>query len=62
MTLLEAFKHIQYFAETYTKGNVAKAVEDLEVSYDHITDDSREAVAHYKEWQRRMGAWAEYVK
>ena len=29
MTLLEAFKHIQYFAENYTKGNVVKAVKAL---------------------------------
>ena len=62
MTLLEAFKHIQYFAENYTKGNVTKAVEALEASYEHITDESKEAVAQYKEWQQRMDNWMEYVK
>jgi len=62
MTLLEAFKHIQYFAENYTKGNVTKAVEALEASYEHITDESKEAVDQYKEWQQRMNAWLEYVK
>ena len=62
MTLLEAFKHIQYFAENYTKGNVVKAVEALEASYDYITDESKEAVAHYKEWQQRINAWAKYIK
>ena len=62
MTLLEAFKHIQYFAENYTKGNVVKAVEALEASYDYITNESKQAVVLYKEWQQRMDAWREYIK
>jgi len=62
MTLLEAFKHIQYFAENYTKGNVTKAVEALVASYEHITDDSKEAIVQYKEWKQRMDNWMEYVK
>jgi len=62
MTLLEAFKHIQYFAENYTKGNVVKAVEALETSYDYITNESKQAVVLYKEWQQRMDAWREYIK
>ena len=61
MTLLEAFKHIQYFAENYTKGNVTKAVEALEASYEHITDDSKEAIKQYNEWHNRMIAWNKYV-
>jgi len=61
MTLLEAFKHIQYFAENYTKGNIGKAVEALEVSYEHITNESKEAVAQYKEWKQRMDAWLAYI-
>jgi len=62
MTLSEAFKHIQYFAETYYKGNIVKTVEDLEASYEHVTDDTREALLLYKDWQQRMKVWAEYIK
>jgi hypothetical protein len=62
MTLSEAFKHIQYFAETYYKGNIVETVEVLEVSYEHVTDDTREALLLYKDWQQRMNSWIEYIK
>jgi hypothetical protein len=62
MSLSEAFLHIQYFAENYTKGNINKAVEALEHSYEYTTDDSKQAVVQYKEWQQRMNDWTEYIK
>jgi hypothetical protein len=61
MTLLEAFNHIKYFADNYCNGNIAKAVEQLQLSIDYITDDSKEALNQYKEWQQRMIAWNKYV-
>jgi len=62
MTLLEAFKHVQYFADNYYQGSVTKAVAALEASHEHITDDSKEALTLFKEWQQRMNNWLEYVK
>ena len=61
MTLLEAFNHIKYFADNYYNGSVIKAVEQLEHSYEHITDDSKEAIKQYNEWHNRMIAWKQYV-
>jgi len=61
MTLLEAFNHIKYFADNYCRGSITKAVEQLEHSYEHITNDSREAIKQYKEWQQRMHAWQLYI-
>jgi len=61
MTLLEAFQHIKYFADNYCKGDVEKAVEQLQASFDHITDDSKEALTRYYEWQNRMQVWHKYV-
>jgi len=61
MTLLEAFNHIKYFADNYYNGSVSKAVEQLEQSIDHITDDSKEAIKQYNEWQQRMNDWKQYI-
>jgi len=61
MSLLEAFQHIKYFADNYCNGSISKAVEQLEQSIDHITDDSKEAIKQYNEWHNRMIAWKQYV-
>jgi len=61
MSLLEAMQHIRYFADNYCNGNIAKAVEQLQHSIDYITDDSKQALNLYKEWQQRMTKWNKYV-
>jgi len=61
MSLLEAFQHIKYFADNYCNGSISKAVEQLEQSIDHITDDSKEALNQYNEWHKRMIAWKHYI-
>ena len=62
MSLLEAFQHIKYFADNYCNGSISKAVEQLEQSIEHITDDSKEAIKQYNEWHKRMIAWQLYIK
>jgi len=61
MSLLEAMQHIKYFADNYCNGSISKAVEQLEQSIDHITDNSKEALNQYNEWQERMIAWQHYI-
>ena len=61
MTLLESFNHIKYFADNYCNGSISKAVEQLEQSIEHITDDSKQALYQYKEWQQRMNDWKQYI-
>ena len=61
MTLLEAFNHIKYFADNYCRGSISAAEEQMFAAYDHITEDSKEALALYIEWKERMITWKLYI-
>jgi hypothetical protein len=62
MLNLETFKTIENFANMYHKGNIKRAIDYMDTSKDSLSDNEKEALYHYKEWNQRINSWLEYIK